>query len=67
MTSLNALLQCLLNAIVGLNGSDLSFHYNGCNLSLLVLSSVTKAIESYCSIANTNMPFFDLIGKMEDT
>ncbi len=67
MTSLNALLRRSLNAIVGLNGSNSSFHYNGCDLSLLMLSSVTKAIESYCGIANANTPFFDLVREMEDT
>lgn len=65
LTSLNVLLRHSLNVIVGLDGSDSSFHYNGRDLSLLVLSSVTEAIESYCGIANANAPFFDLNNEMD--
>ena len=41
------------------------FHYNGRDLSVLVLSSVTEAIESYFGIDNANAPFFDLINEMD--
>ncbi|KAL3763552.1 hypothetical protein ACHAW5_008095 [Stephanodiscus triporus] len=65
LTSLNVLLRHSLNVIVGLDGSDSPFRYNGRDLSLLVLSSVTEAIESYCGVANANAPFFDLNNEMD--
>ena len=42
-----------------------TFDYNGHDLSLLVLSSVTDAIESYCGITNINAPFFGLGQEMD--
>jgi len=65
LTPLHALLRHSLNVIVGLDGSDSSFYYNGRDLSLLVRSAVTEAIESYCGIANANAPFFDLVSEMD--
>jgi hypothetical protein len=67
LTPLHALLRHSLNAIVGLDGTttDAPFRYDGRDLSLLVRSAVTEAIESYCGIANANAPFFDLVGEMD--
>jgi len=71
---LNAILRQSLNVIVGgldgpssssSNSSSYTFHHNGRDLSLLVLSSVTDAIESYCGMDNANAPFFDLIHEMD--
>ncbi len=70
LTSLHALLRHSLNVIVGLDdggGADSAppFRYNGRDLSLLVQSAVTEAIESYCGIDNANAPFFDLVSEMD--
>jgi hypothetical protein len=54
-----------LNVVAGLDGSDASLHCSGRDLSLLVLSAVTEAIESYCGVANANAPFFDVVGEMD--
>eukprot|EP00579_Thalassiosira_antarctica_P019963 CAMPEP_0201954082 /NCGR_PEP_ID=MMETSP0904-20121228/2188_1 /ASSEMBLY_ACC=CAM_ASM_000553 /TAXON_ID=420261 /ORGANISM="Thalassiosira antarctica, Strain CCMP982" /LENGTH=263 /DNA_ID=CAMNT_0048498037 /DNA_START=171 /DNA_END=965 /DNA_ORIENTATION=- len=64
LTSLHTLLRHELGSIIGL-GDDTSFDYNGRDLSLIVLSSVSDAIESYCGITNINAPFFNLSNEME--
>lgn len=64
LTSLHTLLRHELGAIIGLEDGK-SFDYNGRDLSLIVLSSVSEAIESYCGVANVNAPFFNLSNEME--
>lgn len=64
LTSLYKLLRHELDAIIGLDDNE-SFDYNGRDLSLIVLSSVSDAIESYCGITNINAPFFNLYNEME--
>jgi len=64
LTSLHTLLRHELGTIIGLD-DDLSFDYNGRDLSVIVLSSVSEAIESYCGITNINAPFFNLSTEME--
>lgn len=61
LTSLHSLLRHELATITGMA----TFDYNGHDLSLLVLSSVTDAIESYCGITNINAPFFGLGQEMD--
>ncbi len=34
------------------------------DVSLLALSSINEAVESYCGIANINAPFFNLVSEM---
>jgi hypothetical protein len=63
---LNAVLRRSLDAIVGgLDDHSSTFHRNGRDLSPLVLSSVTDAIESYCGIDDASAPFFDLSRAMD--
>ena len=50
--------------IIGL-GDDTSFDYNGHDLSLIVLSSESNAIESYCGITNINALFFNLSNSIQ--
>lgn len=65
LTSLHALLRRELGTIAGLRDESSSFDYNGRKLSLIVLSSVSDAIESYCGITNIDAPFFNLVNEME--
>ncbi len=60
-----ALLRRSLNVIVGLDGSDTPFRYSGRDLSLLVLSAATEAVESYCGVDNASALFFDLAREMD--
>jgi len=67
LRSLETLLRHELGTIIGLDDNTNSqFQTNGHNLSILVLSTVTKAIESYCSISNVNAPFFNLSNEMDN-
>ena len=45
--------------------AESSFDCNSHDLSLLVLSAVSEAVESYCGITNINAPFFDLSTEMD--
>lgn len=56
LSSLHTLLRNELATVTGNN----DFDYTGHDLSLLVLSCVSDAIESYCGITNINAPFFGL-------
>lgn len=56
ISSLHDLLRQELATITG----KASFDYSGHDLSLLVLSSASDAIESYCGITNIDAPFFGL-------
>ena len=56
LSSLHILLRHELAEITGTK----TFNYSGHDLSLLVLSSVSEAIESYCGISNIDAPFFGL-------
>jgi len=62
-TTLNTLLRHELGTIVGLEEGT-NYNYEKRDLSLLVLSSVSDAIESYCGISNIHAPFFDLSTEM---
>ena len=64
LISLNVLLRHELGAIAGLE-EGASFNYSGRDLSVLVLSSVSEAVESYCGVANVDAPFFNLSNEME--
>lgn len=64
LTSLHKLLRHELGSIIGLDDQE-SFNHNGRDLSLVVLSSVSDAIESYCGITNINAPFFNLSNEIE--
>ncbi len=64
LTSLHKLLRHELGTIIGLDGSS-QFDYDGRDLSLIVLSSISEAIESYCGITNIDAPFFNLSNEME--
>lgn len=64
LSSLHALLRHELGTIIGLDDGT-AFDYNGRDLSLIVLSSVSDAIESYCDVSNINAPFFNLSVEME--
>ena len=70
MTSMHALLRHELNIIIGLdsssdNSSSSLFQYNARDLTILVISSLSEAIESYCGITNIHAPFFNLFHVME--
>jgi len=56
ISSLHNLLRQELATITG----TAAFDYSGHDLSLLVLSSVSDAIEAYCGITNIDAPFFRL-------
>eukprot|EP00986_Skeletonema_menzelii_P011473 scaffold5909_cov150-Skeletonema_menzelii.AAC.3 len=56
ISSLHDLLCQELATITG----TAAFDYSGHDLALLVLSSVSDAIESYCGITNIDAPFFGL-------
>ena len=58
-------LQTLLRHELGTITSNSSFEYNSRDLSLLVLSAVGEAVESYCGITNMNAPFFNLSHEMD--
>jgi hypothetical protein len=60
LSSLHRLLRQELATITGME----TFNYSGHDLSLLVLSSVSEAIESYCGITNIDAPFFGLSQEM---
>lgn len=60
LSSLHRLLRQELATITG----TATFNYSGHDLSLLVLSSVSEAIESYCGITNIDAPFFGLSQEM---
>jgi len=65
LSSLETLLRHELGTIIGLDGNTNSqFETDGHNLSILVLSTVTKAIEQYLNISNVNAPFFNLSNEM---
>ena len=68
LSSLETLLRHELGTIIGLDGSSTNSQFNtdGHNLSILVLSTVSKAIEQYCSISNVNAPFFNLSNEMDN-
>lgn len=64
LSTLHTLLRHELGLIIGLDDGT-PFDYNGRDLSLIVLSSISDAIESYCGITNINAPFFNLVHEME--
>lgn len=64
LASLHTLLRHELGTIIGLQDGE-SFDYNGRDLSLIVLSSMSEAIESYCGVTNINAPFFNLANEMD--
>eukprot|EP01083_Nonionella_stella_P005700 16456_1 len=64
VTSLQTLLRHELGTIVGLD-EGAQFDHDGRDLSLIVLSSASDAIESYCGISDIDAPFFDLSDEME--
>jgi len=74
LSSMQTLLRHELNTLIGgsLDSSSdntaptASFQYNARDLSILVISSLSEAIESYCSITNIHAPFFNLVNVMED-
>ena len=61
----HALLRRLLNVIIGLNKSDMPFRYSRRDLSLLVLSGATEAVESYCGVDNMSALFVNLTCEMD--
>lgn len=67
---MQALLRHELNAIIGLGSSEnsvsSSFQYNARDLSIIVLSSLSEAIESYCGVSNIHAPFFNLSNVMDN-
>lgn len=60
---MNTVLRHELGRIVGETAQP--FYFNSRDLSLLVLSSVSEAIETYCGITNIDAPFFNLSHEME--
>lgn len=60
LTSMHTVLRHELGRI-----AESSFDCNSHDLSLLVLSAVSEAVESYCGITNINAPFFDLSTEMD--
>ena len=67
LSSLETLLRHELGTIIGLDSKSTNSQFNTeHNLSILVLSAVTKAIEQYCSISNVNAPFFNLSNEMDN-
>jgi hypothetical protein len=69
---MQTLLRHELNTLIGgLDTSDNTassptFQYNARDLSILVISSLSEAIGSYCSITNISAPFFNLVNVMEN-
>ena len=63
LTTLHTLRRTELGLVIGLDEGT-PFDYDGRDLSLLVLSSVSEAIELYCGITNINAPFFNLATEM---
>lgn len=71
LTAMHNLLRHELNTIIGFdlmsdNSPSSLFQYNVRDLSILVISSLSKAIESYCGISNIHAPFFNLFHVMEN-
>jgi vacuolar-type H+-ATPase catalytic subunit A/Vma1 len=73
LTSMHTLLRHELNTIIGINSSSSednslssSFQYNARDLSILVVASLSEAIESYCGITNIHAPFFNLFHVMDN-
>jgi len=62
-------LDTIINRTTDRNQKDQSsattFDYNKRDLSLLILSTISDAIESYCGISNIHAPFFNLNHEME--
>lgn len=56
---ISSLHNLLLQELATITGTA-TFDYSGHDLSLLVLSSVSDAIEAYCGITNIDAPFFGL-------
>mmetsp|Transcript_30099 Transcript_30099/g.55302 ORF Transcript_30099/g.55302 Transcript_30099/m.55302 type:complete len:322 (+) Transcript_30099:145-1110(+) len=72
LTSLQTLLRHELDAIINLatdrkkqSSSATAFDYDKRDLSPLVLSAISDAIESYCNVSNMQAPFFNLNREME--